>query len=113
MPTVSLARERSSTSTPPAHPVRTCVGCRKRVNKTNLVRIVVSGSELAVDESFTAPGRGAYVHPGQECLAAAIRRRALTRALKVRQSVNEEALRAQFARVIVSEQFGSSGMSAR
>jgi len=77
------------------------------------VRIVVSGSELEVDEGLSAPGRGAYLHPGQECLATAIRRRALQRALKARHTVDEEALRAKFARVNVSEQFGSSGMSAR
>jgi predicted RNA-binding protein YlxR (DUF448 family) len=59
------------------------------------VRIVVSESKLEIDEGFTAPGRGAYLHHGQECLATAIRRRALQRALHVRQPVSEEALRAK------------------
>ncbi len=77
------------------------------------MRIVLAGSELAIDESATAPGRGAYLHPDQACLATATRRRALPRALRARQTVSDEALRAQFARVNVNEQFGSSGMSAR
>ncbi|WP_267127722.1 YlxR family protein [Demequina phytophila] len=36
-----------------------------------------------VDERRSLPGRGAWLHPGPECLAQALRRRALPRALRV------------------------------
>jgi len=62
-------------------PVRTCVGCRARARKAELVRIVAA-SGLRVDLSGTAPGRGAYVHRDPACLAAAGRAGVLARALR-------------------------------
>ncbi|WP_425546382.1 YlxR family protein [Amycolatopsis minnesotensis] len=38
---------------------------------------------LVVDERRRLPGRGAWLHPGPECLAKAERRRAFPRALRV------------------------------
>ncbi|WP_309647458.1 YlxR family protein [Nocardioides sp.] len=68
-------------------PVRTCVGCRKRAAKRELLR-VTAGSDVhglaAVlpDPDGTAPGRGAHLHPVTECYDLAVRRRAFTRALR-------------------------------
>ena len=66
--------------------VRTCLGCRQRATKHELLRVVVkeSGSGLAVVPDLTRrlPGRGAHLHPTPECLALALRRRAFSRALK-------------------------------
>jgi hypothetical protein len=69
-------------------PVRTCIGCRKRVPASELLRFVAI--ELGADQ-FSAvpdparrrPGRGAHLHPDPACLAQAERRRALGRALRV------------------------------
>ncbi|MGH3331499.1 MAG: YlxR family protein [Nocardioidaceae bacterium] len=67
-------------------PVRTCVGCRKRTAKQELLRVVAGGSEhgpaVVPDPRGKAPGRGAYLHPTVECLELALRRRAFTRALR-------------------------------
>ena len=67
--------------------VRTCVGCRARATKQELLRVVASdlGSGLAVipDPDRRAPGRGAHVHPTPECVELALRRRAFPRALRV------------------------------
>ncbi len=38
---------------------------------------------MVLDLRQRAPGRGAYLHPGPTCLAQAIRRRALPRALRL------------------------------
>ncbi|MBB5743879.1 putative RNA-binding protein YlxR (DUF448 family) [Microbacterium ginsengiterrae] len=38
---------------------------------------------LVFDERAVMPGRGAWIHPTQECLDNAIRRRAFARALRV------------------------------
>lgn len=62
-------------------PIRTCVGCRCSAEKRELVRIVHAGGSFVVDARQTAPGRGAYLHPG--CLDRALRTRALARALRV------------------------------
>ncbi|PKH44166.1 DUF448 domain-containing protein [Nocardioides alpinus] len=68
-------------------PVRTCVGCRARATVSELLR-VVAGSDaegrpaLVPDPDHRAPGRGAHLHPTQECWQLAVRRRAFSRALR-------------------------------
>ncbi|MER7833929.1 MULTISPECIES: YlxR family protein [unclassified Streptomyces] len=66
-----------------ACPERTCVGCRERAAKSDLLRIVAIEGECAPDPRGTLPGRGAYVHPVQSCLDLAVRRRAFPRSLRV------------------------------
>ena len=71
-------------------PVRTCIGCRRRAAKRELLRLVagtdaegrVGSWFVAVDPAGTAPGRGAHLHPTDACLALAERKRAFTRALR-------------------------------
>ncbi|MEJ8642254.1 YlxR family protein [Streptomyces sp. MS1.HAVA.3] len=59
-----------------ACPERTCVGCRERAVKSDLLRIVAIEDECVPDPRGTLPGRGAYVHPAVVCLDQAVRRRA-------------------------------------
>ncbi|MFF8387539.1 YlxR family protein [Streptomyces kanasensis] len=66
-----------------ACPERTCVGCRERAAKTDLLRIVAVGDACAPDPRGTLPGRGVYVHPVRSCLDLAVRRRAFPRSLRV------------------------------
>ncbi|WP_432558039.1 YlxR family protein [Granulicoccus sp. GXG6511] len=65
-------------------PQRTCVGCRCTAAPSDLLRLVVDEAARAVvvDERQRLPGRGAYVHPDHECIAVAVRRRAVPRALR-------------------------------
>jgi uncharacterized protein len=75
---------------PAAHvPMRTCVGCRERVEKGGLVRLVATSEDgILVDRTGSAPGRGAYVHRHRGCVEAAIARGSLSRALRV--GLNEQ-----------------------
>jgi predicted RNA-binding protein YlxR (DUF448 family) len=69
----------------PSVPVRTCVGCRERCPRADLVRVVLSPEApgvLVVDEAARLPGRGAWVHSTPSCLTTALRRGALCRALR-------------------------------
>ncbi|MFV2120454.1 YlxR family protein [Streptomyces sp. Act-28] len=66
-----------------ACPERTCVGCRERAAKSDLLRIVAVEGECAPDPRGTLPGRGVYVHPVRSCLDLAVRRRAFPRSLRV------------------------------
>jgi uncharacterized protein len=61
-------------------PERTCVGCRRRSGKRDLVRVVRSPGGMAADPSGAAPGRGAYVHSDAVCIHAALRKGLLARA---------------------------------
>ena len=63
-------------------PVRTCIGCRHKADKSALVRIVAKDGIAVVDFSAVAPGRGAWVHPHRECVETAVKRRAFGRALR-------------------------------
>ncbi|WP_078906362.1 YlxR family protein [Streptomyces sp. NRRL S-378] len=65
-----------------ARPERTCVGCRERAAKSDLLRIVAIEDECVPDPRGTLPGRGAYLHPAVVCLDQAVRRRAFPRALR-------------------------------
>ncbi|MFI8105001.1 YlxR family protein [Streptomyces sp. NPDC101118] len=76
-----------------ACPERTCVGCRERAAKNDLLRIVVSGDECVPDRRGTLPGRGAYLHPAVVCLDLAVRRRAFPRALRVQRALDTAELR--------------------
>jgi predicted RNA-binding protein YlxR (DUF448 family) len=75
-----VARERD--------PVRTCIGCRQRASKRELLR-VTAGSDahgqpaVVPDPDGTTPGRGAHLHPTAECYDLAVRRKAFARALRL------------------------------
>ncbi|MBO0677084.1 YlxR family protein [Mycolicibacterium sp. S2-37] len=89
-----MIQRETSASTQTRHPdhrvgpVRTCVGCRRRVLAVDLLRVVavVDGNgdcAVTVDAGGSLPGRGAWLHPDAQCLHAAVRRRAFTRALRI------------------------------
>ncbi|MFB9728491.1 DUF448 domain-containing protein [Haloechinothrix salitolerans] len=60
-----------------------CIGCRKRASVSELLRVVAVDGRVVVDERRRMPGRGAWLHLDPGCLAAAARRRAFPRALRV------------------------------
>jgi hypothetical protein len=65
-------------------PERTCVGCRGRSSKRDLIRVVRSpAGEVEADPSGSSPGRGAYVHPDEACIGAALDRGGFARGLRV------------------------------
>lgn len=65
-------------------PERTCVGCRERGAKRDLIRVVRSpAGDVEADPSGSSPGRGAYVHPDQACIDAALDGGGLARGLRV------------------------------
>ena len=72
----------SATVCPPG-PVRTCVGCRTRAAKIDLLRVVADGDRLVPDPAGRMPGRGASVHRDPRCVDLAEKRRAFPRALRL------------------------------
>nr|WP_298321891.1 YlxR family protein [Haloactinopolyspora sp.] len=95
--------------------MRTCIGCRSRAVKSDLLRVVAGGAgssgkpgELVPDLDGRRPGRGAYLHPRPECLDLAERRRAFSRALRREGPLDVTELRRWFA-----EQADRSGRPRR
>ena len=63
---------------------RTCVGCREKKNKKELVRIVNSKEQgIIVDINQREQGRGTYICKNEECLKKTIKNKGLSRTLKV------------------------------
>ena len=63
--------------------MRTCIGCRARVDSSELLRVTARDGVCLPDPRSRHPGRGAHVHPTLACLDLAERRRAFPRALRV------------------------------
>jgi predicted RNA-binding protein YlxR (DUF448 family) len=82
-------------------PIRTCIGCRQRVEATELLRVVVGSAKppfaVVPDPRRRAPGRGAWVHPVAECVDLAERRRAFARALRCPGPMDASAVREYLA----------------
>lgn len=70
--------------TAPRAPVRTCIGCRRARDKRDLLRVARTPDGVRFDPDARLPGRGAYLCPDPDCIAAARRRGAgpLRRALQ-------------------------------
>lgn len=66
--------------------LRTCVGCGGKADPgaepRALVRLAAPGGRLQLDPGRRLGGRGAWLHRAPGCLAQAVRRRALGRALR-------------------------------
>jgi uncharacterized protein len=78
-----------------AGPERTCVGCRARAPASQLLRVVARDGAAVPDPGRRLPGRGAHLHRDGRCLADAVRRRALPRALRVAAPLDLTALRTE------------------
>jgi predicted RNA-binding protein YlxR (DUF448 family) len=78
----------------PKHvPQRTCIACRQVAGKRSLLRLVRTEQGVQVDTTGKLPGRGAYLHPYQNCWQAVLRGGRIEQALRVRLSEeNRQAL---------------------
>ena len=79
-----------------AAPQRTCVGCRVRTAKSDLLRLVVIEGSIVPDPHGRLPGRGASLHPDLACLELAERRRAFPRAFRLPGPLDVSGLRHWF-----------------
>ncbi|NVI86280.1 YlxR family protein [Actinomadura sp. BRA 177] len=87
-------------------PVRTCVGCRVRTAKSDLLRLVVVEGVIVPDPRGRLPGRGAHLHPDPACLELAERRRAFPRAFRLPGPLDASALRERLAARAAQQQDG-------
>ena len=80
--------------------LRTCVGCRSKAHRSDLVRLVVdrhvAADAVVVDPRAVLPGRGVWLHLRPECLDRAENRRAIVRGLRMTQTADLEQVRAWF-----------------
>ena len=93
-------------------PVRTCVGCRRKVPQSDLLRVVCAKGRLVPDPARGLPGRGAYVHLTQECVTAALARKAFGRALRTGGGLDPSGLESALEQ-LTEPNVGSVGMTTR
>jgi uncharacterized protein len=89
-------------------PLRTCIACREKRPKRELVRVVCTPEgSVEIDVRGKRAGRGAYVCRKLECLRVAIQPQRLSRALKCQVDAEEAAaLEAQIAALMQGEEPG-------
>ena len=63
-------------------PQRRCIACMESKDQNSLIRIVLSDGIPKADFSGNMQGRGAYICPTDQCIAAARKKNALSRAFK-------------------------------
>ena len=65
-------------------PQRQCMGCRERMDKRSLIRVVrTPEGNVQLDFSGKLSGRGAYICPKADCLKKAQKVKSLERSLEV------------------------------
>ena len=67
-------------------PIRSCIWCRRKVPKSDLIRLSLVDNMVVEDKSKIIAGRGAYVCYRSECVAKVSHndRRCLDRAFKTK-----------------------------
>lgn len=63
---------------------RTCIGCRIKTKKQNLLRIVKLKDEIIVDFDQKLKARGTYICKNEECFNKMQKNKSLNKALKTK-----------------------------
>lgn len=64
-------------------PMRRCVGCMESKPKRELIRIAGYEGRVSIDATGKAKGRGVYICPSADCLAKAVKKKAILRNINV------------------------------
>lgn len=87
---------RQSQRLKPKHiPQRTCIACRQIAGKRALVRLVRTANGVEIDPTGKRAGRGAYLHPNQQCWQTVLTGNRLGQALRT--SITPENRQVLFA----------------
>ena len=65
-------------------PLRSCILCRGKFEKSELLRIVKCGESFSIDETHKKEGRGAYICNKCKALDDLLKKRVLDRAFRMR-----------------------------
>ena len=65
-------------------PQRTCILCREKLSKSQLLRIVKNGETFSIDETHKKDGRGAYICCKCKNSEELFKKRVLDRAFRMR-----------------------------
>lgn len=63
-------------------PIRTCIICRSKSNKKNLIRLTPVKQRLIVDTKQNIGGRGYYICREVKCIEAGLKKKLLRKTIK-------------------------------
>ena len=81
MPTKTMTNEKTKNTK--KIPMRRCAGCMESKPQKELIRIVGHEGKVAVDLTGRAKGRGVYLCQSEECYAKAVKKKGISRSLKI------------------------------
>lgn len=72
--------------------IRTCIGCRKREDKQNYIRVYFNkeNKKLEIDETHKLGSRGIYLCKNKECIKKAIKKNQIRKNLKLKKIYIDE-----------------------
>ena len=78
-------------------PQRTCVACRQKRDKKDLIRLVhTENGAVEVDMPAKKPGRGVYLCPKKDCWELALKKNRLEYALRTKLSNDNRRILTQY-----------------
>ncbi len=94
-------------------PQRTCIACRKVEGKRALIRLVRTEDGVEIDLTGKKSGRGAYLHPVQECWWAMLEGNRLGSAMRTKLSAENRAGLVEFAQTLPQVEARAEGEDER
>jgi predicted RNA-binding protein YlxR (DUF448 family) len=95
---------KKQTESPKHVPQRSCIACRDKRDKRDLIRLVCNASGIIeIDKDKKMTGRGAYLCPVYNCWEAALKGNRLQYALKTSIGPETRQLLLEFARTLSEE----------
>ena len=88
----TIDKTASTVSATKSIPLRTCISCRSKKEKSELVRYVLVNNIVTQDHIGRKPGRGAYLCNSQTCFDRAVKSHAFSRAFRRPVTVDQTLL---------------------
>jgi len=85
-------------------PERTCITCRRKAGKRELVRLVRSGGIIETDLSGKKPGRGVYLCPSSECWEKGLKSNRVEYGLRTKLSMENRLLLLEYGRNLAEKE---------
>jgi predicted RNA-binding protein YlxR (DUF448 family) len=93
-------------------PQRTCIACRQVEGKRALIRLVRTENGIEIDLTGKRSGRGAYLHPVQDCWLAILEGNRLSGAMRTQLSAENRAVLVEFAQTLPKLEAADRGSAA-
>lgn len=85
-------------------PERTCVVCRRKAGKRELVRLVCSGGAVEADLRGKKPGRGVYLCASSECWEKGLKTNRVEFGLRTKLSAENRLLLMEYGRSLAEKE---------